>query len=78
MGQKGVKIAKKDIRDVWGIYEFLEVSPEIGNIIMAGGNAIAIDKEAEKEGMWDLKRSGLYKVKLGLTSLEEISRIVKD
>ena len=53
-------------------------TPAISNIIMAGGNAIDIYKKAIEEGMWDMRRSGLEKVKQGITSLEEISRISKD
>jgi len=53
----------------------MEVSDEIGRIIMTGGNALDINKQAAKEGVWDLRRSGLEKVKSGLTSLEEINSV---
>ena len=43
----------------------MEVSEEIGRIIMTGGNAMDIDDQAAKEGVWDLRRSGLEKVKDG-------------
>ena len=42
---------------------------------MAGGNAMDIAEQAAKEGVWDLRRSGLEKVKAGLTSLEEINSV---
>jgi type IV pilus assembly protein PilB len=58
-----------------GIYQVLEVSDEIGRIIMGGGNAIDIDDQATKEGVWDLRRAGLEKVKAGLTSLEEVNSV---
>jgi type IV pilus assembly protein PilB len=58
-----------------GIYQVMEVSEEMGRIIMAGGNAIDIDDQAVKEGVWDLRRAGLEKVKVGLTSLEEINSV---
>jgi len=45
-------------------------------IIMEGGNAIAIADQARKEGIPDLRESGLKKVKDGLTSLAEINRVV--
>jgi type IV pilus assembly protein PilB len=61
-----------------GVYQVMPVSEETGRIIMAGGNALEIAAQAKKEGINDLRRSGLNKVKEGLTSLEEINRITKD
>lgn len=58
-----------------GIYQVMEVSEAIGRIIMAGGNAIDIGDQAKKEGVWDLRRSGLEKVKAGVTSLEEVNSV---
>jgi type IV pilus assembly protein PilB len=58
-----------------GIYQVMEVSDALGRIIMAGGNAIDIADQAAKEGVWDLRRSGLEKVKSGMTSLEEINSV---
>ena len=45
---------------------------------MAGGNAIEIADQAKREGGNNLRQSGLNKVRLGLTSLEEINRVTKD
>jgi len=61
-----------------GVYQVMPVSEESGRIIMAGGNSMEIADQARKEGINDLRRSGLNKVKEGLTSLEEINRITKD
>jgi len=61
-----------------GVYQVMPVSEEMGRIIMAGGNALEIADQAKKDGVNDLRRSGLNKVKEGLTSLEEINRITKD
>ncbi len=58
-----------------GIYQVMPVTEAIGRIIMAGGSAIDIADQAAKEGIWDLRRSGLEKVKTGLTSLEEINSV---
>jgi type IV pilus assembly protein PilB len=58
-----------------GIYQVMEVTESIGRIIMGGGNAIDIADQASKEGVWDLRRSGLQKVKSGLTSLDEINSV---
>ncbi|HEC29924.1 MAG TPA: type IV-A pilus assembly ATPase PilB [Gammaproteobacteria bacterium] len=61
-----------------GVYQVMPVSEETGRIIMEGGNALQIADQAAKEGINDLRRSGLNKVKEGITSLEEINRITKD
>jgi len=58
-----------------GIYQVMPVTEAIGRIIMAGGNAIDINDQATKEGVWDLRRAGLEKVKAGLTSLDEVNSI---
>jgi type IV pilus assembly protein PilB len=61
-----------------GVYEVLPVSEEIGRIIMESGNAMQIAEQARKEGVNDLRRSGLNKVSIGLTSLEEINRVTTE
>jgi len=61
-----------------GIYQVMPVSPAIGEIIMRGGNQLDIQKQAEKEGVPDLRRSGLKKVKDGVTSLDEIERATNE
>ena len=61
-----------------GIYEVLPISEEIGRIIMASGNALQIAEQAKREGINDLRQSGLNKVRMGLTSLEEVNRVTTD
>jgi len=61
-----------------GIYQVMPISEEIGRIIMTEGNAIDIADQAKKEGIPDLRESGLKKVLAGITSLEEINRVTKD
>jgi type IV pilus assembly protein PilB len=53
----------------------MEVNETMGRIIMEGGNAIQIAEQAASEGVIDLRRAGLNKVRDGLTSLEEINRV---
>lgn len=55
-----------------GIYQVMPVSDEIARIIMSNGNAIDIADQARREGVNDLRRSGLLKVMQGLTSIEEV------
>ncbi len=61
-----------------GIYQVMPMSEEIQNIVLAGGNALAIAEAAEAAGVRDLRRSALIKVKNGVTSLAEINRVTKD
>jgi type IV pilus assembly protein PilB len=58
-----------------GIYQVMPVTETIGRIIMEGGNAIQIAQQSKKEGVADLRQSGLKKVKDGITSLAEINRV---
>jgi type IV pilus assembly protein PilB len=61
-----------------GIYQVLPVTETIGRIIMEGGNALQIAEQAAREGVWDLRRAGLEKVRAGVTGLEEINRVTID
>jgi len=61
-----------------GIYQVMPVTENIGRIIMEGGNSMEIAEAAEKDGVQDLRRSGLNKVKEGVTTLEEIIRVTTD
>jgi type IV pilus assembly protein PilB len=45
---------------------------------MEGGGSIDINDQATKDGIWNLRRSGLQKVKDGFTSLEEINSVTID
>ncbi len=58
-----------------GIYQVMPVSDETGKIIMSGGNQLDIENQAIKEGVLDLRQSGLNKVRAGVTSLAEIERV---
>ncbi|MEO7496291.1 MAG: type IV-A pilus assembly ATPase PilB [Massilia sp.] len=55
-----------------GIYQIMPISPAIEKIILAHGNSMEIAAQSEAEGVKSLRRSGLMKVKQGLTSLEEV------
>ena len=61
-----------------GIYQVMPISEEMGKIIMAGGNSLQIAEQAGKEGIPDLRKSALRKARNGLTSLEEINRVVTE
>jgi type IV pilus assembly protein PilB len=72
---KGCKGCNDGYKGRVGIFQVMEVSEAMGRIIMEGGNAIQIADQALKEGVIDLRRAGLNKVKEGVTSLEEVNRV---
>ncbi|MHB1121771.1 MAG: type IV-A pilus assembly ATPase PilB [Ramlibacter sp.] len=55
-----------------GIYQVMPISEDMQRIILADGSALEIAKQAEAEGVRNLRQSGLHKVRLGITSLEEV------
>ena len=61
-----------------GIYQVMPISEEIQKIILRDGSALDISKQAELEGVRSLRQSGLLKVKLGLTSLEEVLAVTNE
>jgi type IV pilus assembly protein PilB len=61
-----------------GIYQVMPISDEMERIIMKNGTAIDLADQAAREGVRDLRQSGLIKVKKGLTSLEEIEAVTNE
>jgi len=55
-----------------GIYQVMPITDEIQRIILAEGTAVDIAKQAQLEGVRDLRQSGLVKVRSGVTTLEEV------
>jgi type IV pilus assembly protein PilB len=74
-GAVGCKQCNSGYKGRLGIFQVMEVSEVMGRIIMEGGNAMQIADQAVKEGVVDLRRAGLNKVKGGVTSLDEINRV---
>jgi type IV pilus assembly protein PilB len=61
-----------------GIYQVMPISEEMERIIMKNGTAIDLADQAQREGIRDLRQSGLIKVKKGLTSLEEVEGVTNE
>ncbi len=55
-----------------GIYQVMPISEEIQRIILRDGSAMEIAAQSKLEGVRSLRQSGLWKVRQGLTSLEEV------
>jgi type IV pilus assembly protein PilB len=57
-----------------GLYEVMEISEGIRDLIMVGATAVELKRKALEEGMLTLRMSGLEKIKVGMTSIEEVLR----
>jgi len=55
-----------------GVYQVMPITEEIQRLILAEGTAMDIAAQAQREGVRDLRQSGLVKVRSGVTTLEEI------
>jgi type IV pilus assembly protein PilB len=77
-GPKGCDSCTDGYKGRVGIYQVLPITESIARIILALGSAVDIGVQAAKEGVWDLRRSGLEKVKAGLTSLEEVNSVTTE
>jgi type IV pilus assembly protein PilB len=61
-----------------GIYEVMPISDEMRQLIMREGNALEIAAQGQREGVRNMRQSGLLKVKQGVTSLEEIEAVTNE
>lgn len=61
-----------------GIYQVMPISEEMQRIILRDGSAMEIAAQARVEGVRSLRESGLHKVKMGLTSLEEVLGVTNE
>jgi type IV pilus assembly protein PilB len=61
-----------------GIYQVMPISEEMERIVMKNGTAVDLEDQAKREGIKDLRLSGLIKVKKGLTSLEEVEAVTNE
>jgi type IV pilus assembly protein PilB len=68
----GCELCNNGYKGRVGIYQVMPITDAISRIIMTNGNAIDIADQAKKEGVNDLRRSGILKVIQGLTSIAEV------
>lgn len=61
-----------------GLYEVLEITPEISELILKGSDSDAIELAAKQKGMLTILEDGFIKAKSGITTIEEILRIAQD
>ena len=61
-----------------GIYQVMPISEEIQRLILAEGTAMDLAAQAQREGVRDLRQSGLIKVRAGVTTLEEVISVTNE
>ncbi|MEE2983801.1 MAG: type IV-A pilus assembly ATPase PilB [Pseudomonadota bacterium] len=58
-----------------GIYQVMPVSEGMRRLIIEGANAVQLSDQAQEEGIWDIRKSGLAKARDAITSLAEVNRV---
>jgi len=61
-----------------GIHEVLEMSPTIKDMVMSDKTGDQIQEQAQKEGMLTMIEDGIFKAAQGLTSIEEVLRVINE
>lgn len=61
-----------------GMHEVLKVTPTIKEMIIKGSSQDDIEAQAKKEGMMTMIEDGVYQAVLGITTLEEVFRVVSE
>jgi type IV pilus assembly protein PilB len=61
-----------------GIYQVMPISEEINRLILKNASVSDIAEQSRNEGVLDLRRAGLLKVKAGMTSLEEVLSVTNE
>ena len=61
-----------------GIYEVMTVSPAIRDLVMRGATTSDLEKQARAEGMLTMLEDGIFKCVQGVTTIEEVMRVVSE
>ncbi|WP_045225533.1 type IV-A pilus assembly ATPase PilB [Methyloterricola oryzae] len=77
-GPEGCDKCVKGYKGRVGIYQVMPITESLNRIILEGGNVMQISEQAKREGVSNLRESGLKKVRAGITSLEEIDRVTRE
>jgi len=61
-----------------GIHEILKMTPSIRDLVMKGSTSQEIEAQAKKEGMLSMIEDGIFKCVTGMTTIEEVLRVVSE
>ncbi|MEY2341782.1 type IV-A pilus assembly ATPase PilB [Acidithiobacillus sp. IBUN Pt1247-S3] len=75
MGPVGCDQCNGGYRGRMGLYQVMPVSDAMREVILRGGTAMDLSRQAAAEGILNMRQSGLLRVKEGITSLEEVLRV---
>ncbi|OYY73659.1 MAG: type IV-A pilus assembly ATPase PilB [Gammaproteobacteria bacterium 28-57-27] len=74
----GCELCNNGYKGRTGVYQVMPISNETQRLIMSGANSIDLGDQARKEGIPNLRESGLLKVKAGIIGLEELNNVTVD
>jgi type II secretory ATPase GspE/PulE/Tfp pilus assembly ATPase PilB-like protein len=77
-GKGCVKCKNTGYKGRIGIYETLEVTDEISNLLLRKSDLASIQEEANKQGMIYMVEDGFIKAKNGITTIEEVLRVTRE
>jgi type IV pilus assembly protein PilB len=77
-GAVGCELCTNGYKGRVGIYQVMTLSEKMRAMILEGCNAMQLAEQAKADGINDLRASGLNKVRMGVTSIEEIDRVTKE
>jgi len=75
---KGSKDCEDGYKGRLGIHEILKVTDTIKELIMKGSTAEEIEEQAKKEGMMTMIEDGIFKAVQGVTTVEEVLRVISE
>ena len=61
-----------------GIHEVMKMTPSIRELIIKGSTSQQIEDQSKKEGMITMLEDGIFKCAMGLTTIEEVLRVVSE
>ncbi len=61
-----------------GIYQVMPMSDAMQRLVMEGKNSIDLADQAQKEGIPDIRQSGIKKVRDGMMSIDELNRVTQE
>lgn len=85
--EKGIKLFKPITGDPdcesgykgrCGIYQVMPISDAMKRLIIEGANAVQLADQAVSEGIWEIRKGGLAKAAVGITTLAEVNRVTID
>lgn len=74
----GCPSCKRGYKGRVGLFQVMPISEAMARIIMKGGNSYELADQSAVDGINTMRQSGINKVKMGITSLEELNRVTKE